>query len=181
MGIKWERQMELCNLRDIPTDLISQKLCPQKKQTCNYIWRGRHTWTDVGEVCRCLLLHVEFKANLSERSVQFYYFLHCSFHFLTPLDCLFPGKIGNRRTKISIIRKDFLAIFAVLLKLGSNNNTKNLTSKANLVAIQFGRAQKGWLRISWGGYLKFWGLQSLPIIHFNTGNLHTALVPQQVG
>lgn len=118
---------------------------------------GRHTWADLGKVCRCLLLHVEFKANLFEGSVQFYYLLHCSFHFPTPLDCLFPGKIGNRRTKIPIIRKDFLAIFAVLLKLGSNNN-KNLTSKANLAAIQFGRAPKGWLRISWGRYLKFGGL-----------------------
>lgn len=154
--------MKLCNLRDIPTDLISKKLCLQKKQTWNYIRRDRHTWADLGEVCRCLLLCVEFKANLFEGSVQFYYLLHCSFHFLTPLDCLFPGKIGNRRTKIPIIRKDFLAVFAVLLKLGSNNN-KNLTSKANLVAIQFCRAPKGWLRISWGRYLKFGASKVSPL------------------
>lgn len=157
MGIKWERQMKLGNLRDILTDLISRKLCPQKKQIWNYTWRGRHTWTDLGEVCRCLILHVEFKANLCEGSVQFHYLLHCSFHFLTPLGFLFPGKIGNRRTKIPIIRKDFLAVFAVLLELGRNNN-KNLTNKANLT-----KAPEQLTKNLMQRYLNFWASKVSPL------------------
>lgn len=120
MCIKWQRPMKLCNLRDIPTDLITKKLSSRKKKSEKYIWRDKYTWTDLAEVCRCLNLSVEFKPNLFEGSVQFYYLSHCSFHFLTPLPCLFPGEMGNRRTKIPIIRKGFLTVFAVQLELGSN-------------------------------------------------------------
>lgn len=37
---------------------------------------------------------------------------------------LFPGEMGNRRTKMPIIRKDFLAVFVVQMELESNGKKK---------------------------------------------------------
>lgn len=52
-----------------------------------------------------------------------------------------------------IIRKDFLAVFAVQMELESNGKKKNLRSQVNPETIQFAEPQAG-RNLMVGGYLK---------------------------
>ena len=46
---------------------------------------------------------------------------------------MFPGEMGNRRTKMPIIRKDFLAVFAVQLEFVSNKKGEKISQAKQIL------------------------------------------------
>jgi len=94
---------------------------------------------------------------------------------------MFPGEMGNRRTKTPIIRKNFLAVFAVQLEFGSNKKEKkNLTSKANPETIQFAEPQATAYESK---RVDIYSLRLLKASHqsFQYQRVPLALLPQQGG